>query len=76
MTSEIEKTEVRRQPPEIHLDISPSFRKSLEEGGTRILSGGERQSILRQFRETANPQILQQAHVFLRNQEDGKFDSF
>jgi len=72
MTPEMEKAEFRKQPPEIHLDISPSFRKSLEEGGTRILSGSEGQSILRQFRETANPQILQQAHVFLRNQEDGE----
>jgi hypothetical protein len=72
MKPEIEKAEFRKQPLEIHLDISPSFRKSLEEGGTRILSGGEGQSILRQFRETANPQILQQAHIFLRNQEDGE----
>lgn len=58
---------------QLRLDVSGDFRKVLEEGfSPRGSSGVGRETVLQQLQEKANPQIVQQAQLFLKNQEDGE----
>jgi len=58
---------------QVHVDVSGEFRKFLEEGfSPRGSSGIGRETVLQQLQEKANPQIVQQAQLFLKNQEDGE----
>jgi len=58
---------------QVHVDVSGEFRKFLEEGSSpRGSSGIGRETVLQQLQEKANPQIVQQAQLFLKNQEDGE----
>lgn len=58
---------------QVHVDVSGEFRKFLEEGfNPRGSSGIGRETVLQQLQEKANPQIVQQAQLFLKNQEDGE----
>ena len=70
-----EKPEIESNLPRIQLqlDVSGEFRKIFEqEGGPTGSSNIGGETVLQQLREKANPQIVQQAQLFLKNQEDGE----
>ncbi len=70
-----EKVKIESNLPtfELRLDVSADYRKVLEQGGPSTGSNGlARETILQQLQEKANPQIVQQAQVFLKDREDGE----
>ncbi|MCX7786248.1 MAG: flagellar hook-length control protein FliK [Spirochaetes bacterium] len=66
------KVESNFPPFAIRLDVSVDYEKIKQQSTSTGSNGIVRETLLQQLQEKANPQIVQQAQLFLKNQEDGE----